>query len=96
MPRGNPHPNVRGLGNTPVAWDDGQVTEFIYKRIKGERYRAPKGLPERPVLIRKAEVLRRTGLSYPTIWAMEKRGEFPPRVRLVPVTQEAETADAAE
>jgi prophage regulatory protein len=33
-------------------------------------------------IIRKSEMLARTGLSDTTIWRMEKAGEFPRRVRL--------------
>lgn len=33
-------------------------------------------------IIRKPELLARVGLSDPTIWRMERRGEFPKRVRL--------------
>ena len=33
-------------------------------------------------IIRKREVLRRTGLSDTTIWRHEKRGDFPARVQL--------------
>jgi prophage regulatory protein len=35
-------------------------------------------------LLRKAEVLARTGLSDTTIWRLEKRGEFPKGRRLSP------------
>jgi len=33
-------------------------------------------------IIRKAEVVRRTGLSYSTIWRLERDGEFPARLQL--------------
>jgi prophage regulatory protein len=33
-------------------------------------------------IIRKPEILARTGLSYSTIWRYERAGEFPQRVRL--------------
>ncbi|MBB5348266.1 AlpA family transcriptional regulator [Desulfoprunum benzoelyticum] len=33
-------------------------------------------------ILRKPEVLSRSGLSDPTIWRMEKAGKFPRRVRL--------------
>ncbi len=33
-------------------------------------------------LLSKAEVLQITGLSYPTIWAMMRRGEFPRSVEI--------------
>ena len=34
------------------------------------------------VVIRKREVLRRTGLSDTTIWRMERAGDFPARVQI--------------
>jgi predicted DNA-binding transcriptional regulator AlpA len=84
MAKGNPHPDTKGLGSVPVGWDDGQITDFIHKRIKGLPYTAPAELPERPTIIRKREVIKRTGLSYPTIWALERDGRFPARVALIP------------
>ncbi|MCH7499683.1 MAG: AlpA family phage regulatory protein [Nitrospinae bacterium] len=33
-------------------------------------------------IIRKAQVLKITGLSYPTVWRLMRRGEFPQSVRL--------------
>ena len=33
-------------------------------------------------IIRKNEVVRRTGLSYSTIWRLEGRGDFPARLKL--------------
>ena len=33
-------------------------------------------------IIRKPEVVRRTGLSYSTIWRLEQTGDFPARIRL--------------
>lgn len=35
-------------------------------------------------LIRRREVCERTGLSYTTVWRMEKAGRFPQRVKLDP------------
>jgi len=37
---------------------------------------------ERKRIIRKPELLNIIGLSYPTIWRMEKMGKFPKRLRL--------------
>lgn len=34
--------------------------------------------------LRRKEVVRRTGLSYPTLWRKERAGEFPARRRLGP------------
>jgi predicted DNA-binding transcriptional regulator AlpA len=85
VPRGNPNPDTGGLFKSgPVAWDESQVTDFIHCCIKKMPYTAAP-LPERPTLIRKREVMRRVGLSYPTIWKMEKQGRFPQRVRIVQV-----------
>ncbi len=33
-------------------------------------------------ILRKPEVLNRTGLSHVTIWRLEKKGDFPQRVKL--------------
>jgi prophage regulatory protein len=33
-------------------------------------------------VIRKKEVMRRTGLSSTTLWRLERNGEFVPRIRL--------------
>ena len=33
-------------------------------------------------IIRKPEVVRRTGLSYITVWRLEREGAFPARLRL--------------
>jgi prophage regulatory protein len=35
-------------------------------------------------LIRKGQVLKKTGLSYPTIFRYERDGQFPKRIRLTP------------
>jgi len=35
-------------------------------------------------ILRKPRVEQRTGLSGTTIWRLERRGEFPPHVRLSP------------
>jgi predicted DNA-binding transcriptional regulator AlpA len=52
-------------------------------------------LPDVPVLIRKSEVLRRTGLSYPTIWNLERKGRFPRHLSLVarPIEDEPDAAE---
>jgi prophage regulatory protein len=34
------------------------------------------------MILLKKDVLERTRLSYPTIWRMEKKGEFPKRIKL--------------
>jgi len=35
-------------------------------------------------IIRKPELLKKVGLSYPTIWRKEKAGQFPKRIPLGP------------
>jgi predicted DNA-binding transcriptional regulator AlpA len=90
----NPKPNPLHT-TTPVAWVEEEVNAWIRSRIKGVPYQPPP-LPERPVLIRKAEVLRRTGLSHPWIWKLEKQGNFPTRVRLGVRPTVAEAVDAAD
>lgn len=37
---------------------------------------------KRERILRKPELLHMIGLSDPTIWRMEKKGEFPARIRL--------------
>lgn len=41
-----------------------------------------KNVPDRQRIIRKPELLNMIGLSDPTIWRMEKAGNFPKRLRL--------------
>ena len=93
----NPNPDQSGLtpwGKSPIAWEEAQVDEFIRRRIKGQKYK-PVPLSDHPTLIRKPEVLRRTGLSYVSIWKLERDGQFPRRVRLLP-GRVAEAAGAAD
>ena len=42
----------------------------------------PRAPPER--MLRFADVIRATGLSRTTIWRLEKRGQFPKKVKLSP------------
>ena len=35
-------------------------------------------------ILRQPTVIERTGISATTIWRLERRGDFPPRVRLSP------------
>jgi predicted DNA-binding transcriptional regulator AlpA len=71
-----------------VGWIEQHVDDWIHSRIKGVNWVQPE-VPEHPVMIRKAEVLRRVGLSHPVIWDMERRGQFPQRVRLTPQARDA-------
>jgi predicted DNA-binding transcriptional regulator AlpA len=92
----NPNPPLQGLGNRPIAWLESEVDAFIHARVRGKEW-SPKPaaeLPERPILIRKSEVCRRVGLSYPTIWGLEKAGRFPRHVSLL--ARAIDEDDAAE
>jgi predicted DNA-binding transcriptional regulator AlpA len=85
---------TRGISGSPppVAWVEAEIDAWIRARIKGAPYQPPP-LGEQPVvLIRKPEVLRRTGLSHVGIWRLEKQGKFPKRVQL---SDRQEIADAA-
>jgi predicted DNA-binding transcriptional regulator AlpA len=53
----------------------------VHCQICGKQW-TPRELPQHPVLIRKAELLRRIPLSYVTIWKMEQQGRFPKRMQL--------------
>jgi hypothetical protein len=91
--RGNPKPDVaklRRAGNAPRGYIENDINDWIVAYIKGVPWvQGPR--PRFPVIIRKREVMRRTGLSYPTIWAREKKGTFPKGFSL----GEAGVADAA-
>jgi predicted DNA-binding transcriptional regulator AlpA len=71
-----------------VGWVEQHVDHWIHTRIRGEEW-VPPEIPEHPVMIRKEELLRRVGLSYPTIWQLERDGQFPRRVTLTPLAREA-------
>jgi predicted DNA-binding transcriptional regulator AlpA len=64
-----------------VGYVEQAVDDWIKSRIRGVPW-TPGPIPEHPRLIRKNEMLRRVGLSYPTVWELEKRGKFPTRIRL--------------
>ena len=80
----NPKPNMSGLrGTTPVGYERSQVVAWLHTRIKNTVYVAPTELPDNPAFMRKPEVCELTGLSYFTISNLEKKGQFPPRYRLL-------------
>jgi hypothetical protein len=96
MPRGNPRPDLaklRRYGNVPRGYIENDINDWIVAHLKGEAWvQAPR--PQFPVVIRKREVMRRTGLSYPTIWSREKKGTFPKGFSLAdPPPVEASDAD---
>jgi hypothetical protein len=93
----NHSPNIvalRSHGRGRVFWVEQQFDHWGRCKIQGVKY-THLPIPDHPVFIDKREILRRTGLSYVSIWSMEKRDEFPPRVRLTPPAR-AEVSDAAD
>ena len=66
---------------TAVGWIEQEVDDWLHCQIRGKAW-MPGEPPKHPVLIRKAELLRRVPLSSVTIWKMEQQGRFPKRVRL--------------
>jgi predicted DNA-binding transcriptional regulator AlpA len=80
----NPAPNTAGLcapGRGAVGWCREQVDSWVHSRVKNTLWMCPP-LPRYPTIIRKRELIERTGLSHVTLWKMEKRGLFPPRFKL--------------
>jgi predicted DNA-binding transcriptional regulator AlpA len=75
----NPHPK-NAHTSSPALWIEQQVDDWIRATIKRQRW-VPV-MPDKPSFVRKAEVLRRVGLSNVSLWLMEKRGEFPQRLHL--------------
>ena len=82
----NPTPDLRGLdpGRGVVVYVEDQIDEFLRCCVKGVPYTQPDDLPERPRFIRKKEAIRRVGLSYVTMWSMERQGRFPRRFHIAP------------
>ena len=86
----NQTPDTSGLARRgrpePSGWIEQEIDDCIRAWIKGEEYTPPEPgarLAEpRPVILPKAEVLRRTGLSNVTIWKREREKRFPQRVKL--------------
>jgi predicted DNA-binding transcriptional regulator AlpA len=66
-----------------AGYVESDVSSWIHARIRGQLWE-PGSLPEHPRIIRKRGAQARTGLSNFTLWTLEKRGQFPPRVRLTP------------
>jgi Prophage CP4-57 regulatory protein (AlpA) len=84
---------------TAAGYVESEVSRYIHARIRGERW-TPGPIPEHPRIIRKREAQVRTGLSNFSLWTLEQRGEFPPRVRLTeaatgPNMKVAEPEDAS-
>lgn len=78
---------------SPAFWVEEYVNSWIIARIKGQPWVAPV-VPANPTLIRKPEVLRRTGMSNVFLWTMEKQGKFPKRLHIENLVEEDEAAEA--
>src|SRR4051794_31363818 len=66
-------------------YDPADVQGWMHARILGKPWQPLPADPGRPLqLITRREMLRRVGLSYPTIWRLEKAGLFPAPIKLVP------------
>lgn len=79
---------------TAAGYVESAVSEWIHARVRGEQW-VSGPIPENPRLIRLREAQSRTGLSNFALWTMEKRGAFPPRVRLTQAPDDREPTDAA-
>jgi predicted DNA-binding transcriptional regulator AlpA len=66
---------------SPNLWVEQDIDHWIRCRIKGVPW-FPAETPEHPVLIKRAEVVRRIGLSYMAIFNMIKAGKFPRAIKL--------------
>lgn len=78
---------------TAVLYIEQQIDDWIRCQIAGRQWRPIE--PDRPTFIRKREVLRRVGLSFFSIWKMEREGRFPRRYRIGEVTSDATAAPAS-
>jgi hypothetical protein len=94
----NPNPETAAMSaasGTRVGYIEEQLDQAIHAWIKGQKWVA-RPLTQKIVFVPKAEAVRRTGLTFVTLWSKERKGEFPPRYRLGPVGDAPEAADAAE
>jgi predicted DNA-binding transcriptional regulator AlpA len=85
----NPAPK-RATDSAPVFWVEQEIDRWIKSKIRGQEWVPAEH--DQPTFIRKPQVLRRVGLSYPTVWKLEKFGRFPRRYRLDEVVEPADAA----
>ena len=83
-------PNAGGLPKIPPAetrrcfYSETEVEAWIHARIRGETW-CPSTANDGPQrLISRRDMLLRVGLSYPTVWRLEKAGLFPAPVKITP------------
>jgi hypothetical protein len=76
----NPQPK-KAHTVSPAFWVEEYVNSWIIARIKNQPWVQPV-VPANPTLIRKPEVMRRTGMSNVFLWHMEKDGKFPKRLHI--------------
>ena len=79
------------MNSARVFYCEQHIDEWTRAQIKGVPWNPNPVSPEQPNFIPKREMLRRVGLSFVTVWKMEKEGRFPKRYRL---TSKMEVADA--
>jgi predicted DNA-binding transcriptional regulator AlpA len=73
--------NCIKFSNAETQFFGYQLLEYILENVTHHNSPAPtQNLPER--ILRMQEVIEITGISRTTIWRMERKGEFPTRVRL--------------
>ncbi|MBI4474768.1 MAG: AlpA family phage regulatory protein [Acidobacteria bacterium] len=82
---------------TAVGWLEHEIKDWIYQRGSereqgiGRRKRTEMGIEAQPdtKLLRIAQVRELTGLSRSTIWRLERSGQFPKRVNIIPMRASA-------
>jgi len=88
----------RPYGNSRVGYFEHEVSNWIRGRVRqstGEPAAPPLPMPDTPRIITVREAQQRTGLSRMQLWRLEKRGQFPQRVRMTP-DPIGEASDAAD
>jgi predicted DNA-binding transcriptional regulator AlpA len=82
------NPSPKPISNTTaVVYCEQQVDDWLRAKVRGEPWRLV--VPRQPTFIRRREVVRRVGLTYPTIWKMERDGTFPRPIRLNEISRDA-------
>ncbi len=83
----------------PIGWLEHEIDHHNQNLIRAGRGLPPlppPEMPSHPVILREAEVKRRTGISRVMRWKLERAGRFPRRVSLDSFGRSADgVADAA-
>jgi len=79
-------------------YSEAEVEAWIHARIRDVEWQPSPtdGAIRRQRLITRRDMLLRVGLSYPTIWKLEKVGLFPAPVKITPTGLWTSAAEAAE